>query len=78
MERFWNIFWRIFGAAILIAFIVGMIGGIVMHSTNFTSTIILQTFAIAIGICGIIGFLVVPVEMYREDKNQRKKGNDIK
>ncbi|MDR0374659.1 MAG: hypothetical protein LBH85_02935 [Treponema sp.] len=78
MERFWNIFWKIFGAAILIAIIVGVIGGIVMHSTSFISTVVLQTFALAIGTSGMIGFMVVPIEMYLKDRNQRKKDNVIR
>ncbi|MDR0557099.1 MAG: hypothetical protein LBG43_04415 [Treponema sp.] len=78
MERFWNIFWKIFGVAILIALSVGIIGGIVMHSANFTYTLAQQIFAVALGISGIIGFMVVPVEMYLEDRIQRKKDNVIK
>ncbi|MDR0707655.1 MAG: hypothetical protein LBF60_07255 [Treponema sp.] len=75
MERFWNIFWKIFGAVILIALVVSLIGGIVMHSASFTYTLIQQTFAVALGVSGIIGFLIVPLEMYLEDRNQRKKDN---
>ncbi|MDR1219244.1 MAG: hypothetical protein LBK73_06485 [Treponema sp.] len=78
MERFWNIFWKIFGATILIALSIGVIGGIAIHSANFTYTMVQQTFAVALGISGIIGFIVVPVEMYLEDRNQRKKDNVIR
>jgi hypothetical protein len=78
MKRFWNIFWKIFGAAIGIALSIGIIGEIVIHSVNFTYTMVQLTFAVGLGISGIIGFMVVPVEMYLEDRNQRKKDNVIR
>jgi hypothetical protein len=77
MERLWNIFWKIFGAAILIVLSIGIIGGIVIHSASFAYTMVLRTFAGALGISGIIGYLVVPAEMYLVDRNRRKKDKVI-
>jgi hypothetical protein len=30
-----------------------------------------------LGVCGIIGFGVIPVEMYREDRNRRKNNHAV-
>ncbi|MDR1444453.1 MAG: hypothetical protein LBI94_06200 [Treponema sp.] len=73
MERYWKIFWKIFGAAVGAMFIFACVLGIVKQSAQITYTLILQTFAAALGVFGIIGFLLVPIELYIEDRKQRKE-----
>jgi hypothetical protein len=72
MNQFWNIFWKLFGAVMLVPLVTGVIGGIITQSADFTSAVIRGTFAAALGVCGIIGFGVIPIEMYLEDRNRRK------
>ncbi|MDR2096308.1 MAG: hypothetical protein LBP76_12455 [Treponema sp.] len=71
MEQFWNFFWKLFGAALLIMFVAGGILGIINRSAETAYTFVQQTIAVALGLCGFIGFVVVPIEMYIEDRKQR-------
>ncbi|MDR2176681.1 MAG: hypothetical protein LBP20_01400 [Treponema sp.] len=75
MERFWNIFWKGFGIIIIALLAAGAAGGIIIQSTDFAYTVIQRTMAIGLGICGLIGFVVVPLEMYLEDRSQTKKAD---
>jgi ABC-type nitrate/sulfonate/bicarbonate transport system permease component len=70
MERFWNIFWKTFGIGILLAVVIGIIAGLVSHSSETAYNLIQKTFAVGMGVCGIIAFGVVPVLMYIEDRAQ--------
>ncbi|MDR2194034.1 MAG: hypothetical protein LBP19_06160 [Treponema sp.] len=73
MNKLWSLFWRLFGAALVISIVIGCIIGIIRHSTDIVYNTIQYTFAVGVGICGIIGFAVIPVELYFEDRNQRKE-----
>jgi hypothetical protein len=77
MEQFWSIFWKVFAAAIVVMVIASIAGRIITLSPDFASMLLRQTFAAALGVCGIIGLGVVPVEMYLEDRNRREKTNVI-
>jgi cation transporter-like permease len=68
MEKFWNIFWKSFGAAVLLAVVIGIIAGMVSHSQAIAYDVVQKTIALSLGICGSIGFGVVPVVMYFEDR----------
>jgi uncharacterized membrane protein len=68
MEKFWNIFWKLFGLSLLLTVIVGIIMGFVFHSTGVAYAVIQGTFAVGSGLCGLIGLVVVPVEMFFEDR----------
>jgi hypothetical protein len=71
MEQFWKIFWRLFAAALAPMFPIALILGVIGHSSEITYTLIQQSSAVALGICGIIGFIVVPVELFMADRKQR-------
>jgi ABC-type Fe3+ transport system permease subunit len=71
MKKFWKIFWISLGIAVVAALVLAVILGLVNHSAEITSTIVKQTMAIVLGICGIIGFVVVPLDLYLADKKQR-------
>jgi uncharacterized membrane protein len=73
MEKFWNIFWKLFGISLLLILAVGIIMGIVSHSAAAVYGMIQKTIAAGFGICGFIGLLVVPVEMFFE---HRVKGGE--
>ncbi|MDR2097749.1 MAG: hypothetical protein LBP37_04435 [Spirochaetaceae bacterium] len=64
MEKFWNIFWKVFGVFIILAFITGIVMGFVSNSKETAYNIIKSVFVLGLGICGVIGFIVVPIEMY--------------
>jgi hypothetical protein len=68
MEKFWNIFWKALGIALVLTIIVGIIIGLVSRSTGITYSIIQGTIATGLGLCGLIGLVVVPVEMFIEDR----------
>jgi hypothetical protein len=68
MELFWQIFWKIFGFVVLAAFAVSGVLGIITGSADIASFIIGRTFVIGLGICGVIGLVVVPIELYLKDK----------
>ena len=72
MNFFWFLFWRIFGAALIIMLIGGCVLGIVKQSSDIVYTIVQQTMAVGLGVCGTIGLVVIPIEMYFEDRNQRR------
>ena len=73
MNRFWSLFWKLFGVSLLVAFVIGIIIGIVQHSLAFVSSFSRAIFALGLGISGVIGFLVVPIHLYFEDRASRKE-----
>jgi hypothetical protein len=73
MDKVWSWFWKIFGCALVAAFVVSIILGIAMHSGSVTYAILKGTFVVGIGICGVIGILMVPIELYFSDKAARGK-----
>jgi uncharacterized membrane protein len=77
MKQFWNKFWKIFGAAVAAAVIISVVLGIVNNSAGFAYTMIRQIIAAALGVCGIIALVVVPVEMYIEDRRHKEQGNVV-
>lgn len=68
MDKFWSLFWRLFGIALLAALAVGIALGVIRHSAVIIVTFIRAIIAIGLGITGIIGGVVVPIEMYCEDR----------
>jgi putative effector of murein hydrolase len=74
MKKFWNIFWKVFGTLTILTLIIGIIIGFASHSAGTTYTVIQGTIAVGLGLCGIIGIIVVPVEMFLEE---RAKGKGI-
>ncbi|MDR2793469.1 MAG: hypothetical protein LBB61_07375 [Treponema sp.] len=77
MKKFWSLFWRLFGAALVMAVVIGCIIGIIGHSTRIIYNTIQYTFVTGMGICGVIGFAVIPIELYFEDRNQEKENRVI-
>jgi hypothetical protein len=72
MEKFWNFFWKIFGAMSLLAIVIGIISGIVQHSGQVTYLVVQKTIAVGVGISGVIGLFIMPLELYLEDRKQRR------
>ena len=68
MKNFWNIFWKMFGVALLLVVITGIIMGLVSRSAGLIYTVIQGTITVGLGLCGLIGLAVVPVEMFIEDR----------
>jgi hypothetical protein len=76
MEKFWSVFWKLFGISLLLAIIAGVITGLVFRSGEAAYTVVMGTIAAGFGLCGIIGLVVVPVEMFFEDRMKgRGTGN---
>jgi hypothetical protein len=72
MKKFWPLFWRLFGIVLFIVVIIGFVIGGINHSLAITYAIVQQAIAVGLGVCGIIGLVVVPIELYFEDRIQRK------
>jgi hypothetical protein len=72
MNNFWSLFWKLFGAALLIMVMVGCVWGLITRSLEVMYTIVQQTLVVGMGICGIIGFVVIPIELYFDDRSQRR------
>jgi hypothetical protein len=68
MERFWSIFWKTFGIALLLTVILGLIIGLVSRSTGITYSVLQGAIAVGLGVCGLIGLVVIPVEMFITDQ----------
>jgi hypothetical protein len=77
MEKFWSLFWTLFGASLLVALVIGIILGIVQHSVARIYSFGRSIFAFGLGISGIIGFFVVPVQMYFEDRARSKGESSV-
>jgi hypothetical protein len=74
MYLFWSLFWKFFGVVLGAAFVVGLFVGIAHHSSEIVYAVIRNAIAVGLGICGVIGLVVVPVQLYIEDKARRKSG----
>lgn len=77
MNRFWKVFWIVFaaafGAMIVLAIVLGIAGG----SSEITYVLFQQSLAVALGICGIIGFVVIPIDMYLADRRQARAARGV-
>jgi hypothetical protein len=70
MEKFWSIFWKFFSASLVLAIITGIIISFVFHSTGTAYVVVQGAFAMGLGICGLAAFIVIPVQMFVEDRTQ--------
>jgi hypothetical protein len=68
MDKFWSLFWKFFGIALGAAFAVSIILGMVWHSPDVTYSIIQKIIAVGMGVCGVIGMIIVPIELYFIDR----------
>ncbi|MDR0589467.1 MAG: hypothetical protein LBG25_02865 [Spirochaetaceae bacterium] len=75
MDKFWSWFWKFFGAACGGAFVVSIIWGIAHHSGAVTYAAVQKIIALGLGICGIIGIVVVPMDLYFRDRADSMKNN---
>jgi hypothetical protein len=71
MNKFWSLFWKLFGAALLIVLFIGCMLGIIQHSVTIVYETFQMTMAVGMGVCGIIGIVVIPIELYVEDRIQK-------
>jgi hypothetical protein len=63
--------------ALLVAFIIGIILGIVQHYFAVIYSFTQSIMAVGVGITGIIGLSVVPIEMYGEERASNKGGRNV-
>ncbi|MDR1300906.1 MAG: hypothetical protein LBK43_00340 [Treponema sp.] len=75
MDKFWSLFWKLFGVALGISFAVSIILGIVGHSGDITYSIVQKIIAVAMGVCGVIAMIIVPIELYVIDRFLVSRGN---
>ncbi|MDR0721747.1 MAG: hypothetical protein LBF75_02975 [Treponema sp.] len=68
MEKSWNIFWKTFGISLFLIVMAGIIIGVVSRSAEAAYKIVQGTIAVGLGVCGLIGFVVVPVELFFQDR----------
>jgi hypothetical protein len=73
LEKFWSWFWKLFAAALAAALVISIILGIAQGSFNIVAGIAQKIIIVGIGICGVIGFVVVPIELYITDRINRSK-----
>jgi hypothetical protein len=55
------------------ALVINIILGIARNSAEFVYQAVQTVFIIGIGICGLIGMIVVPIELYVTDRISRAK-----
>ncbi|MDR1399520.1 MAG: hypothetical protein LBJ41_06345 [Treponema sp.] len=77
MNKFWPLFWKLFGGALLVALVIGIIIGIAQGSPAIISSFGRALIAIGLGVSGIIGFLVVPIQLYFEDRASHKEKRSV-
>ncbi|MDR0688859.1 MAG: hypothetical protein LBG08_01130 [Spirochaetaceae bacterium] len=77
MKNPWKFFWRFFGLAVLVMFVLAVVLGLVKHSVETIYIIVQQTIAVAFGICGFIGFVIVPIDLYLEERKQERMNRVI-
>ncbi|MDR2632371.1 MAG: hypothetical protein LBC51_01940 [Treponema sp.] len=70
MEKAWNRFWKVFGSSLVLILMAGILVGLLSHSVGIIYKVVQGTFAVGLGICGIIGFVVVPAELFFQHKAQ--------
>ncbi|MDR1985654.1 MAG: hypothetical protein LBP88_01610 [Treponema sp.] len=68
MEKLWHIFWKVFGSALLLTVMAGIIIGFVFGSTEVGYKVVQGAIAVGLGVCGLIGFVVVPAELFLQDR----------
>jgi hypothetical protein len=76
MERFWGVFWKVFGVALALALIAGIIAGLIVRSAGLTYAVTQKAIAVGLGLCGLIGLVVVPAEMFLESRMKSGGTND--
>ncbi|MDR1363325.1 MAG: hypothetical protein LBJ35_04690 [Spirochaetaceae bacterium] len=77
MDKIWPVFWKFFLIVIVAAVIVSIILGIERQSSALAADLLQKTMVIAMGICGVIGIAVVPVELYFTDRANRAKNEKL-
>ncbi|MDR1863064.1 MAG: hypothetical protein LBQ67_03990 [Treponema sp.] len=72
MKQAWKIFWKLFGTTLAAVFVVGIVVGTIKQSPSIVYQAFQQILAVGLGVCGIIGLFVVPIEMFIEDRKERR------
>ncbi|MDR0583067.1 MAG: hypothetical protein LBG57_01775 [Treponema sp.] len=73
MNLFWKIFWLTLAAALGLVLIAGCALAFYYKSADVFYRTIQYTFAIGLGLCGIVALIIMPVDLYIEDKKARRK-----
>ncbi|MDR3115103.1 MAG: hypothetical protein LBU25_06240 [Treponema sp.] len=68
MEKLWYIFWRVFAISILLTIMVGILIGFISRSVETAYRVVQGAIVVGLGMCGLIGFVVVPVELFFQDR----------
>lgn len=76
MDKWWSWFWKFFGGAFGIAFAGAIVFGLVNHSPESIYTNVQKIIALGLGVCGVIGLAVVPLELYFGDLKQGRMKNN--
>lgn len=77
MDKFWSLFWKLFAVGLGVSFAVSIILGIAWHSGDLTYSIVQKIIAVAMGLCGFIAMIVVPIELYVIDRGSRMKNSPL-
>jgi hypothetical protein len=77
MDKFWSLFWKLFGAILVITIIAGIILGIVKHSAELAQNISRIVVTFSFGVCGIIAFIAIPLEMFLDDRAGKNDGYNL-
>ncbi|MDR0539162.1 MAG: hypothetical protein LBG74_01480 [Spirochaetaceae bacterium] len=72
MKSFWNFFWFSVSVALGLTFIGGCALALYTASAGAFYQTIRLVFTIGSGICGIAALVIVPVELFIEDKKARR------
>jgi hypothetical protein len=72
MNKTWLVFWKIFAFAICAAVAAAIVAGITVGA-GIGYSILKNTFTASIGVCGVIGIMITPIELYFLDKAEREK-----
>jgi hypothetical protein len=67
-----NLFWKIFRIILVIALGLILVAGCALafyyHSAAIFYRAVLYVFVISLGVCGITALVIVPIDLYIEDK----------
>jgi hypothetical protein len=74
-----NLFWRIFWLSLVVALGLVVIGGSVLafyhKSAGIFYRAIQYAFVTGLGVCGITALVIVPIDLYIEDKKAQKQNS---
>jgi LDH2 family malate/lactate/ureidoglycolate dehydrogenase len=76
MEKLWVVFWKGFGISLLLTVMAGIIIGFISRSVEVTYRVVQGAIVVGLGVCGLIGFVVVPGELFFQDRAKGRGAGD--